>query len=468
MAAQLEQINLRYRTTLRNSTKTRHQVKQVGRRINGLEGQMRNVLDAMTAISASVDCLNNCAPETTRQGTPFSTSAKPELRRRHPEFNGENFTAWQRQLNTTLEFVFHKDDFLNKNGWVLLNPNHKPSVTILLRSSINKILSTTVVGGKSPREIFKLIRDRCKRCDRQHKLNIINRLGDFLTAERQPSNALFLQRFQEFFVEIQQKHINVNELLGLILQSIVKPPALVDENAFRNNLAHRLNNLPETPSFNRVCQEITQVEGELMPGSSSTNPILVNHAQPMSNPSANRGRRPNQPASRPAATPFNGTPPTPAQMAEKGSNCNYCGRSGHWASNCRTLIRDVNSGKIKQPQTSNSAPATRTNPVNVRVCAIDTTANPSDTVLIDSGASACVSGDSPFFTLETRLTQPIPVLLASRKSSMCLTGIGSLRIPTPSGTIRIKRVYHHPSILYVILSLCQLSVLYSTKSGVYR
>ncbi|PLW43994.1 hypothetical protein PCANC_08571 [Puccinia coronata f. sp. avenae] len=190
-----------------------------------------------------------------------------------------------------------------------------------------------------------------------------------------------------------------------------------------------------------------------MPGSSSTNPILVNHTQPMSNPSANRGRRPNQPASRLAATPFNGTPPTPTQMAEKGSNCNYCGRSGHWASNCQTPIRDVNFGKIKQPQTSNSAPATQTNPVNVQVCAIDATANPSDTVLIYSGASACVSGDSPFFTLETRLTQPIPVLLASRKSSMCLTGIGSLRIPTPSGTIRIKRVYHHPSIPYFILSL---------------
>jgi hypothetical protein len=36
---------------------------------------------------------------------------------------------------------------------------------------------------------------------------------------------------------------------------------------------------------------------------------------------------------------------------------------------------------------------------------------------------------------------------------MVLTGVGSLKIPTPSGTIRIKNVYHHPSIPYVILSL---------------
>jgi hypothetical protein len=139
-------------------------------------------------------------------------------------------------------------------------------------------------------------------------------------------------------------------------------------------------------------------------------------------------------------------------MAEKGSACNYCGRTGHRVSNYRTLIRDVNSGQIKMnpPSSSNSI---HTNPVNVRVRTIDASANPSDTVLIDSGALACVSGDSPFFTFESRLTQPIPVLLASRKSSMCLTGVGSLKIPTPNGTIWIKNVYHHPTIPYVIFSL---------------
>jgi hypothetical protein len=55
--------------------------------------------------------------------------------------------------------------------------------------------------------------------------------------------------------------------------------------------------------------------------------------------------------------------------------------------------------------------------------------------------------------LESRLTKPIPVLLASCKFSMALTGIGSLKIPMPSGTIRIRNVYHHPSIPCAILSL---------------
>jgi hypothetical protein len=89
----------------------------------------------------------------------------------------------------------------------------------------------------------------------------------------------------------------------------------------------------------------------------------------------------------------------------------------------------------------------------VRIRAINAAANSSNTVLVDSGASACVSGDSPFFTLESRLTKPIPVLLASCKSSMTLTGVGSLTIPTPNRTIQIRNVYHHPSIPYAILSL---------------
>jgi hypothetical protein len=171
--------------------------------------------------------------------------------------------------------------------------------------------------------------DQCKRCHRQHKINIVNRLGKFLTAKQQPSKASFLQHFQEFFVKIQQKQIDVNKLLGLILQSIVKPPALVNKNSFRNNLAHRLNTLTETPSFDQVCQEITQVKGELSLGSSASNPVLVNRAQPVPPASNTRGKRPDQPNTRVTTHLFGGTLPMPTQMAEKGSNCNYCNRPGH-------------------------------------------------------------------------------------------------------------------------------------------
>ncbi|PLW19705.1 hypothetical protein PCASD_13171 [Puccinia coronata f. sp. avenae] len=461
LATQLHRLETRYKATLRSSDEARTVAEATNKRMLDVEKQIGHMVDAINGITDSVNALRN-ASQPIPTSSRIHTTSKPPVKLEDTDtpkysfhmknflkdpmalhrsihsdieylkFNGENFTAWERQLNTTLKFVFHKVDFLNKDGWPLLNPDQRPSVTILLRSSIDKVLSTAVTGGKTPSEIYKLICDRCKRCDRQHKLSIVHQLADLTTSERTTSNSHFLQQFQEFYVEIKQKNINIDELMGLILQKIVKPPSNVDKHTFRNNLNHRLNTLTETPTFDRVCQELTQIEGELMSGSSSKNPIMINHTQP--NP-YQKGKTQNQPA--------------PSPTTGKGSTCNYCNRNGHWVSNCRTLIRDVNAGNIKMKTSTPNNPT----PTNVRVRAIDATANPSDTVLIDSGASACVSGDSPYFHLESRLTKPIPVLLASRKSNMTLTGVGSLKIPTPNGTIRIKNVYHHPSIPYVILSL---------------
>ncbi|PLW38161.1 hypothetical protein PCASD_09478 [Puccinia coronata f. sp. avenae] len=156
------------------------------------------------------------------------------------QFNGDNFTAWERQINTTLDFAFHTNNILNNNGWIVLNPNHKLSVTILLCSSIDKALSTSVASSKTPAAIYKLINDQCRRSNRQHKLNLVARLCEFYFMEKQTSNATFLLKFQELLVKVQQKHINVEELLGLILQNVVQAPISAKKNAFRNNLNHRL------------------------------------------------------------------------------------------------------------------------------------------------------------------------------------------------------------------------------------
>ncbi|KNE87777.1 hypothetical protein PSTG_18832, partial [Puccinia striiformis f. sp. tritici PST-78] len=50
--------------------------------------------------------------------------------------SGKNFVAWERQINETLDFVFHTDDFITNSSWDLLHTKHFPSVTILLRSSV--------------------------------------------------------------------------------------------------------------------------------------------------------------------------------------------------------------------------------------------------------------------------------------------------------------------------------------------
>ncbi|PLW30898.1 hypothetical protein PCASD_15488 [Puccinia coronata f. sp. avenae] len=107
------------------------------------------------------------------------------------QFNGNNFTAWERQVNTTLDFAFHTKNFLNNNGWVVLNPNHKPSVTILLRSSIDKALSTSVAGSKTPAAIYKLISSQCQKSNQRHKLNLVAHLRKFYFMDKHIELHLF-------------------------------------------------------------------------------------------------------------------------------------------------------------------------------------------------------------------------------------------------------------------------------------
>ncbi|POW17002.1 hypothetical protein PSTT_00834 [Puccinia striiformis] len=448
--------NLRLRSLLRSNTDNTQQITDLSNRFTGFEREdnesdgdgprpsfnqkhfMKDPMALHRSIHTSVELL---------------------------KFNGENFIAWQQQLDTTLDFVFLTDRFSEKAHWSKLSAEHEPSVTLLLRGSVEPLLFKSVRNSRKPAEIYRNLKTRCRRSDRQRKITIVNKLKDFYASEQQDSNAELIAQFQDFFLEVSQQNLSLDELLGLVLQSVVKPPIGVDENSFRNNLNHRLNTSTPAPLLDTVCQEIAQVEGELHTGTSS-NPILINRLQPSGRPhqktkSSNPGGI-NTSFGHKAlsnALAFQGQKPSTALMAAKGDTCKYCEIKGHWASTCRRFARDLRDGKIDLAKLAEYAkdPQFNLNPSFVKVRAVDLNATPDDTVLVDSGASACVSGNSSFFVFEKRLMTPIPVLMASRKSNMLLTGVGSLKIPTPSGTIRIKNVYHNPSIPYVILSLGMLA-----------
>ncbi|KAI9617854.1 hypothetical protein H4Q26_012718 [Puccinia striiformis f. sp. tritici PST-130] len=191
------------------------------------------------------------------------------------KYSGENFIAWQQQLDTTLDFVFLTDRFTEKERWSKLSAEHEPSVTLLMRGSVEPLLYKTVRTTRKPADIYQTLKTRCKRSDRQRKIGIVNKLKDFYAYEQQDSNAELIAQFQDFFLEVSQQNLSLDELLGLVLQSVAKPPIGVDENMFRNNLNHCLNSANPAPLLDAVCQELTQVKGELHTGT-STNPILIN------------------------------------------------------------------------------------------------------------------------------------------------------------------------------------------------
>ncbi|KAI9626365.1 hypothetical protein KEM48_010424 [Puccinia striiformis f. sp. tritici PST-130] len=177
----------------------------------------------------------------------------------------ENFVAWERQINETLDFVFHTDDFITNSSWDLLHTEHFPSVTILLRSSVELPMRNMLAKVKGPKAIFNTICVTCKRGD--------------------------------------------------------------------------------------LCQEITQVKGELNTGTSN-NPILINRLQ--TNDRSQKGKR-NEKPPRPTfgakalanALQFKGVQPTAKDFAENGNVCSYCEKKFHWASNCLKFDADLRNGKIK-------------------------------------------------------------------------------------------------------------------------
>ncbi|KAI7955267.1 hypothetical protein MJO28_005667 [Puccinia striiformis f. sp. tritici] len=424
--------NLRLRSLLRSNTDNTQQITDLSNRFTGFERE---------DIESDGDGPRPSFNQKHFMKDPMALHRSIHTSVELLKFNGENFIAWQQQLNTTLDFVFLTDRFSEKAHWNKLSAEHEPLVTLLLRGSVEPLL-------------FK-----------SRKITIVNKLKDFYAYEQQESNAELIAQIQDFFLEVSQQNLLIDELLGLVLQSVAKPPIGVDENVFRNNLNHRLNSTTPAPLLDTVCQELAQVEGELHTGT-STNPILINRLQPGG---TNHSKSKNTSSGGNTSTfghkaftnalAFQGQQPSTALMAAKGDTCKYCEIKGHWASTCRKFARDLRNGKINVAQLAEYAkdPQFKLNPSFVKVRAVDLNATPDDTVLVDSGASACVSGNSPFFIFEKRLTNPIPVLMASRKSKMLLTGVGSLKIPTPSGTIRIKNVYHNPSIPYVILSLGMLA-----------
>ncbi|KAI9621185.1 hypothetical protein H4Q26_013385 [Puccinia striiformis f. sp. tritici PST-130] len=402
VSRQFLNYDIKYRTVMRGNTEN-------GQRIDELSEKLSRVEDKFDALSEKLDQFFPGAPDPRdppprdppphqiKQEGPPTEPLSPTFNQKHfmkdpmnlhrsihskvvaLKRSGENFVAWERQINETLDFVFHTDDFITNSSWDLLHTEHFPSVTILLRSSVELSMRNMLAKVKGPKAIFNTICVTCKRGDRQYKLSLVGRLRDFYHAEQQTSNAEFISQFQDFYLELQQKAISSDELFGLILQSVILPPLDVDENAFRNNLNHRLNTATTTPLLDQVCQEITQVEGELNTGTSN-NPILINRKRNEKPPRPTFGAK-----ALANALQFKGVQPTAKDFAENGNVCSYCEKKFHWASNCLKFDADLRNGKIKLGNMATAAlPSGPHNqvPDHVRVRALDVTAPHDDTVLI--------------------------------------------------------------------------------------
>ncbi|POW13152.1 hypothetical protein PSTT_03893, partial [Puccinia striiformis] len=357
--------NLRLRSLLRSNTDNTQQITDLSNRFTGFEVKMDNfslVWIRPFLILLEIPPRIPPSAKTDESMKHFMKDPMALHRSIHTsvellKYSGENFIAWQQQLDTTLDFVFLTDRFTEKERWSKLSAEHEPSVTLLMRGSVEPLLYKTVRTTRKPADIYQTLKTRCKRSDRQRKIGIVNKLKDFYAYEQQDSNAELIAQFQDFFLEVSQQNLSLDELLGLVLQSVAKPLSVSTRNV-PQQLNHCLNSANPAPLLDAVCQELTQVKGELHTGT-STNPILINRLHPGGD---NHSRSKNNSSGKNTSTfghkaitnalAFQGQQPSTALMAAKGDTCKYCEIKGHWASTCRKFARDLRNGKINIAQFS--------------------------------------------------------------------------------------------------------------------
>jgi hypothetical protein len=87
-------------------------------------------------------------------------------------------------------------------------------------------------------------------------------------------------------------------------------------------------------------------------------------------------------------------------------------------------------------------------PVNTngRLRKIDIPEANDGTVLLDSGSTINVSGDSAFFTPKSTLELPLLILLDISKYVASINSFGSLRILAPTGFMEVDDLYYCPGI----------------------
>jgi hypothetical protein len=112
-------------------------------------------------------------------------------------FDGSNFSDWEKAIDRTLVNAFDRDgSFIEDlNNFDKLNRPENRAVASLIRNSLDPALLTIVESGANnkPRELFVLLREKCKRSGRRHKLMAIEKLL-CLANERPPASESWLER----------------------------------------------------------------------------------------------------------------------------------------------------------------------------------------------------------------------------------------------------------------------------------
>ncbi|KAA1134209.1 Dcp1p-Dcp2p decapping enzyme complex alpha subunit [Puccinia graminis f. sp. tritici] len=262
-------------------------------------------------------------------------------------FDGSNYIEWEKAIDRTLQHAFVRESpFINFEA---LGVVENKKVAELMRNTLHTSLLTIVEseGLSSSKEMFKAIREKCKKSGRRHKVILVNRIIKFAT-ERSPASKSWLARFCTIMTDIERAKITINEFAGLILQSLTTAPPGVDSKNFEYSVNQPLDNMSSVPSLGEVTTIIQSAlskignSGQLPPGTipsdvemsvqaMKTQPrgfykppqIRTKEEQQLNNSNSSK-------FSVEKASFYKGKGHSDSLLAKFGYACLYCRETGHW------------------------------------------------------------------------------------------------------------------------------------------
>ncbi|MBW0477778.1 hypothetical protein O181_017493 [Austropuccinia psidii MF-1] len=379
--------------------------------------------------------------------------------------SGSNFEEWKECLNLSLEMVFppiknYCDELSNFDS---LKPLEETSLRNLIIKTINPDFYRSLVAkDKDARHLFQTISTRCQKSTRSSALEYINEILSLVNVE---SEKVF-ERWIVLFANIERFQLSTSQIWGLFMQATIASPSTSLGNVFRLNVHHALNRDLTISSFedvaNTISNEINNMKrlDETTPNTSVMALRTTQRIDPHQQPPQSRGmyRHPN-------ASPL---PTNPRIIQQYGSKCSYCQKDGHWYIDCIQYEKDFKEKQMRlrrlprkfqhlEPPLAVRSVNTEDYEEDPQIITAQHISEINDgQVLIDSGASAHVSGTSHLLYNVLPLKSPIPLILADPKTTIYATGVGELRIPMTEGVLHIPNVYVCDAIPGTLLSLGRL------------
>ncbi|KAI7944156.1 hypothetical protein MJO28_011684 [Puccinia striiformis f. sp. tritici] len=408
--------------------------------------------------------------------TPMKTWEQMNTRPAILVYLGDNFADWKACVDRTLRHAFCLTEswFKADDNFETLKPEEKSSVAALLRNTVAEPLFKLIEHMDEPATIWKFLSARCSHTDRHRKLTVVDQVVALIN-QSSPSDDFTLSKWSAAKSEVDQMKVTIDELFGLLLQGYFKPPPGVNTQTYGFSVDQQLNGKKVVPTFEEVTTIVQYATGNLMTktSASTVNPVADPMAMDLDKIQAmysnrpyvaphrrnnNNDEKPKKSFSVEKASYYRGRGQSDALTAKYGDKCAYCKVKGHWYSDCVDFWRDVATKQIPAPPENHTAKdstyAPPCRPDN-RFRKVDFP-QVSEGVLLDSGASAHVSGNSSLFTVDRELTTPRTFYLAVSDCHVLVSKIGSVRIPTPTGTIRIEGVYLCDGVDGIILSTGRL------------